>query len=139
MAQLSKGGAGGGQNMLNDLLSGTAAGGGSGAMNSDQLPDGGTRYRESQNDPISSLVMDLAFPLMKPVIEEGVRRAQVTVRWKEGDREMSFDLVQFLVSENQIILPDFGDEDGGISQQSATTPATTTPTTTTPGTRGTAK
>ena len=41
---------------------------------------------------------------MKPVIEEGVRRATVTVSWKEGDAEQNFDVVQFLVNELQPAL-----------------------------------
>ncbi|HEY6882223.1 MAG TPA: hypothetical protein VI299_29535, partial [Polyangiales bacterium] len=52
---------------------------------------------------------------MKPVIEEGVRRAEVVVKWKEGNRDMTFDIVQYLVTENQIILPDLDDDDGGVS------------------------
>lgn len=42
--------------------------------------------------------MNLAFPVLKPQIEEQVRRATVTVKWQEGDREKSFDVVHFLVS-----------------------------------------
>jgi general secretion pathway protein I len=56
------------------------------------------------SDPITSMAMQLTFPVMKPVIEEGVRRATVTVAWKEGDSEQSFDVVQFLVNESQAAL-----------------------------------
>lgn len=56
------------------------------------------------SDPIAAMAMELTFPVMKPVIEEGVRRASVTVSWKEGDREQSFDVVQFLVNELQPAL-----------------------------------
>ena len=44
------------------------------------------------------MAMNLAFPVLKPQIEEQVRRATVTVKWQEGDREKSFDVVHFLVS-----------------------------------------
>lgn len=54
-------------------------------------------------DPLSALVMELTFPVMKPVIEEGVRRATVTVSWKEGDKEQAFDVVQYLVNELPIL------------------------------------
>jgi general secretion pathway protein I len=50
-------------------------------------------------DPLTAMVMELTFPVMKPVIEEGVRRATVTVSWKEGDSEQKFDVVQYLVNE----------------------------------------
>jgi general secretion pathway protein I len=51
------------------------------------------------SDPLTAMVMELTFPVMKPVIEEGVRRATVTVSWKEGDSEQTFDVVQYLVNE----------------------------------------
>jgi general secretion pathway protein I len=54
-------------------------------------------------DPLSALVMELTFPVMKPVIEEGVRRATITVSWKEGDKEQTFDVVQYLVNELPIL------------------------------------
>lgn len=64
-----------------------------------------TSFGESSGggDPISAMVMELTFPVMKPVIEEGVRRATVTVNWKEGDREQTFDIVQYLVNEMPLL------------------------------------
>lgn len=50
-------------------------------------------------DMMSQLAMQYAFPVIKPQIEEQVRRARVTVRWHEGTEEQSFDVVQFLVAE----------------------------------------
>lgn len=50
-------------------------------------------------DPVTEMALQLAFPVLKPHIEEQVRRATVTVRWREGDREQSFDVVQYLVAE----------------------------------------
>lgn len=80
---------------------------------------------ESQLDPIAAMVMEMAFPIMRPVIEEGVRRASVRVQWKEGDKEQSFEVVQFLVTEQQIILPD---DDEGTTQPGAAQPGTGTST-----------
>ena len=48
---------------------------------------------------IDSIAMSFAYPVMKPVIEEQVRRATVIVRWDEGTKQHEFDLSQFLVSE----------------------------------------
>jgi general secretion pathway protein I len=59
---------------------------------------------EEVSDPIASMAMQLAFPVLKPVIEEGVRRATVTVTWKEGDSDQTFDVVQYLVNEAQSAL-----------------------------------
>jgi general secretion pathway protein I len=85
-------------------------------------------------DPMESMVMSFAFPVLKPVIEEGVRRASVTVNWKEGQREQVFEVVQFIVSEQQIILPDLDDDDGGVPSTGSATPSTGAGTTTTPST-----
>jgi general secretion pathway protein I len=120
MAEMSKQGLSGGQSALTDMMSGSLGGKSSGFWGDGGVGDGGYRYRESQNGPIESIVMDMAFPLMKPVIEEGVRRAQVDVKWKEGDREQKFELVQFIVTENQIVLPDLDDDDAGVSSTTAT-------------------
>ncbi len=48
---------------------------------------------------IDQLVMDFTYPIMKPIIEEQVRRATVRVFWREGQREHDFEVAQFLVSE----------------------------------------
>jgi general secretion pathway protein I len=66
-------------------------------------------------DPLASMAMQLTYPIIKPVIEEGVRRATVTVKWKEGSSEQSLKVVQYLVNELPIILP--GEEDGEEEQQ----------------------
>jgi general secretion pathway protein I len=57
-------------------------------------------------DPLASLAMSYAFPVMKPIIEEQVRRATVTVRWDEGSSQQSFDVVQFLVNELPMLPPE---------------------------------
>lgn len=81
---------------------------------------------EGESDPMAAMAMELALPVMKPVIEEGVRRATVTVIWKEGSREQTFDVVQYLVNELPA-LPDenttqgllgTGASDGGVPQVS---------------------
>ena len=48
---------------------------------------------------IAGMAFSLAFPILKPDIEEQVRRATVEVLWQEGEAERSFDVVQFLVQE----------------------------------------
>ncbi|MFW6067509.1 MAG: prepilin-type N-terminal cleavage/methylation domain-containing protein [Myxococcota bacterium] len=50
-------------------------------------------------DAISEIAVGFSFPILKPSIEEQVRRATVTVKWREGTSgEKSFDVVQYLVS-----------------------------------------
>jgi general secretion pathway protein I len=76
-------------------------------------------------DPLTAMVMELTFPVMKPVIEEGVRRATVTVSWKEGDSEQTFDVVQYLVNEMPALPSESAVENamtGGTGGGSSTTP-----------------
>ena len=48
---------------------------------------------------LAMLALELGFPILKPFLEEQVRRATVTVRWKEGPKERGFDVIQYLVSD----------------------------------------
>jgi len=53
---------------------------------------------------IGSMALQYAFPILKPSIESQIRRATVKVQWKEGDRDQSLDVTQFLVSEEPVPL-----------------------------------
>ncbi len=48
---------------------------------------------------LALMALQIGFPILKPFFEEQVRRATVSVRWKEGDKDRGFDVIQFLVSE----------------------------------------
>ena len=128
LVDVSKGGEDERMSAITDVLSG----GGTSSSDSSEKErgDGGLDYSTGEADegmdPIGSMVMGMAFPVMKPAIEEGVRRASVRVLWKEGDKEQEFELTQFLVSEQQLILPEGEDADGGV-------PGGATPTPTPPG------
>ena len=54
---------------------------------------------------MSSMAIELTFPVLKPMIEEQVRRADVRISWPEGDVVRSFDVVQFLVAEQPQKMP----------------------------------
>jgi general secretion pathway protein I len=56
-------------------------------------------------DGMSSMAIELTFPVLKPMIEEQVRRADVRISWPEGDAVRSFDVAQFLVAEQGQKLP----------------------------------
>lgn len=49
-------------------------------------------------DAMAELAVGFSFPILKPSIEEQVRRATVTVQWREGEAVKSFDVVQYLVA-----------------------------------------
>lgn len=62
-------------------------------------------------DPIAAMVMEFTFPIMKPLIEEQVRRATVTVSWKEGSSDQNLEIVQFIVNELPMVIADDEDAD----------------------------
>ncbi len=51
---------------------------------------------------LANMAFSYAFPIMKPRIEEQVRRATVEVHWKDGERDRSFDVVQYVVQQPQV-------------------------------------
>jgi hypothetical protein len=55
-------------------------------------------------DSIASMAMGYIYPILKPSFESQIRRATVTVMWKEGDSEQQFDVTQYLVAEQPIPL-----------------------------------
>jgi len=65
----------------------------------------------------------MSFPVMKPIIEENVRRVTVSVEWKEGGREYTFDVVQFIVNEALGMVPTIDDDNA----QNAATPGASNP------------
>lgn len=61
---------------------------------------------------LAMLALELGFPILKPFLEEQVRRATVTVRWKEGSKERGFDVIQYLVSEQPAPVDETAEEEG---------------------------
>ena len=51
---------------------------------------------------VASAALGLVFPVLKPSFEQQIRRATVTVHWKEGSVEHSFDVTQYMVSDQPI-------------------------------------
>lgn len=68
---------------MEDILGGTSPGGMGGG------------------DVMGEMAMQYAYPVLRPSIEEQVRRITVTVRWPEGTSEQSFDVVQYYVATPQ--------------------------------------
>jgi general secretion pathway protein I len=56
-------------------------------------------------DGMATMAVEMTFPILKPMIEDQVRRADVKISWPEGDSTQSFDVVQFLVAEQAQRLP----------------------------------
>jgi general secretion pathway protein I len=60
---------------------------------------------------LAILALQLGFPILKPFLEEQVRRATVSIRWKEGPNERGFDVTQYLVSEQPAPVDDGAEEE----------------------------
>jgi general secretion pathway protein I len=68
----------------------------------DEINSGATTTQDlaaGNGGNLTGLAVQLGYPILKPFLEEQVRRATVTVRWKEGPKERGFDVVQYLVAE----------------------------------------
>ena len=59
---------------------------------------------------LTALALQLGFPILKPFLEEQVRRATVSIHWKEGPRDRGFDVIQYLVSEQPAVADDSTEE-----------------------------
>ncbi len=70
----------------------------------------GTGLGASSGDPMAMMVMQYTFPIMKPIIEEQVRRITVRVEWLEGTSTQSFEVVQFIVNELPVLAETVDEE-----------------------------
>jgi len=98
-------GSGSGGSPIAGLLGGGASSSSSGSTSG--LPPGAPTPEQLMSgammsgggDMVGQLALQFVFPILKPQLEEQVRRARVTVRWHEGDREQEFQVSQYLVAE----------------------------------------
>ena len=67
----------------------------------DEVTDEGTTEQAlaGQSGNLAMLALQIGFPILKPFLEEQVRRATVSVRWTEGSKQRGFDVTQYLVSD----------------------------------------
>lgn len=78
-------------------------------------------------DAIASMAMGYVYPILKPSFESQIRRATVVVMWKEGEQDKSFDVTQYLVAEQPIMMPDGTDPNAqGTDSSGSGTPSTGT-------------
>lgn len=54
---------------------------------------------------LASMALSLTYPVLKTSFESQIRRATVTIHWKEGTVDHSFDVTQYLVSDQPIVDP----------------------------------
>ncbi len=57
-------------------------------------------------DALASQAMQFVYPVLKPSIEEQIRRVTIVVRWREGAAERSFSVNRYLVAEQPPPLPE---------------------------------
>jgi len=63
-------------------------------------------------DGIASLAMGFVYPSLKPLLEASIRKVVVTVHWREGVRERTLDVTQFVTQPQE---PPPEDLDGGVA------------------------
>lgn len=75
----------------------------------DDISGGGTstqQLMEGNGGNLGALALQIGFPILKPFLEDQVRRATVSVRWKEGPKDRGFDVMQYLVAEQPAPVDD---------------------------------
>jgi len=70
-----------------------------------------------------SLVFSLVYPSLKPLLETAIRRVTVEVKWKEGSREQSFVLQQYITNPSRAGLL-AGLAEGGVMGDGGAPPNT---------------
>jgi hypothetical protein len=60
---------------------------------------------------LAMLALQIGFPILKPFLEEQVRRATVKVRWTEGSKKRGFDVTQYLVSDQPARTDELAEEE----------------------------
>lgn len=74
---------------------------GAGQFDMTQVMQGGG----SIQDGIAAMALPIVYPVLKPFIEDQIRRVTVTVKWNEGEKQHSFEVVQYLVIEQPPLMP----------------------------------
>lgn len=85
---------------------GSTGGGGAGAGRSGS---GGSGSLAGAGAPspreMAGMLLSTVYPSVKPLLEGAIRRLTVTVRWHEGEREESFDVVEYVTNPGQTLPP----------------------------------
>jgi len=68
------------------------------------------------SDGLAGMVMGFVYPSLKPLLEASIRKVIVTVEWREGTRERTLDVTQYLTNPQ---LPTEEELDGGLGAGSA--------------------
>jgi general secretion pathway protein I len=55
-------------------------------------------------DGLAAMALQFVYPVLKTSFEGQIRRATVTVTWKEGSRDHSFDVTQYIVAEQPAVI-----------------------------------
>jgi len=59
----------------------------------------------SASNELAAFALPFIYPVLKPFIEDQIRRATVTVKWREGAQEHSFDVIQYLIADQPPLMP----------------------------------
>lgn len=79
----------------------TSAGRGGGGGGSGSLAGAGAPSPRE----MAGMLLSTVYPTVKPLLEGAIRKLTVTVRWREGEREQSFDVVEYVTNPGQTLPP----------------------------------
>jgi general secretion pathway protein I len=81
------------------------------------------QYGQQGAGGLVSMAFGLLYPSLKPVLEVGIRRLTVTVKWREGITDKTFSVVQFVTNPARtgLVATMNPDGDGGIVAPPPTT------------------
>jgi general secretion pathway protein I len=63
-------------------------------------------------DGLASMVMGFVYPSLKPLLETSIRKVIITVHWREGIKERTLDVTQYVTNPQ---LPSAEELDGGLT------------------------
>lgn len=80
-------------------------------------------------DGMASMALSMVYPAVKPMFEASIRRVMVTVKWREGINERTFEIGQYLTNPQQggMVpgMPGYDPEAGGNPPTGTATGTTT--------------
>lgn len=79
-------------------MMGSATGGSGGGGGSTLAGAGAPSPRD-----MAGTLLTTVYPSVKPLLEGAIRRLTITVRWHEGEREQSFDIVEYVTNPGQTL------------------------------------
>ena len=84
---------------------------------------------EPQGGGIIGMALSMVYPSLKPMLEASIRKAKVKVLWREGEKERSFEVIQYITNPLEgSLTPNLADDLAAATQDGTGTTGTSTDT-----------